>query len=387
MTTLQSNFVETAAGVPATPGGPGSPGAFSVHDASRARRRTAVWNGCARAVIWGTSIVAVALWVSGQGIQSVLGFDAETLNSVSRLAGLVSANLLLYQVLLMARIPLFEKGFGRDTITRFHRIVGIWSVVLLVVHAVLIWLGYAIQDGVGLFAQASDLLWNYPGMLIAVIGSLLVLGVAVSSARRSRRRVRYESWHLLHLYAYLGVGMAVPHMLWTGADFLDSPAATVYWWGLWIVTVISVVFFRVLRPLWRGARAGLRVVQVRPDGNSAVAVRVQGRGSESSRPRQGSFSCGAFSTGLAGAGATRSRLRRLPRTQRWSCRLASSVTAPAALPAFDRGLASWWRVPSVCLPMISVVIRASSCWVPARASRRWCRSLRQATGCRVKPCW
>ena len=41
--------------------------------------------------------------------------------------------------------------------------------------------------------------------------------VVVTSIRVARRRLRYESWHLLHLYAYLGVGLALPHQLWTGA--------------------------------------------------------------------------------------------------------------------------------------------------------------------------
>ncbi len=53
----------------------------------------------------------------------------------------------------------------------------------------------------------------------------------ISSPRKpARRRLRYEAWHLLHLYAYLGVGLALPHQLWTGADFTSSRAATLYWW-------------------------------------------------------------------------------------------------------------------------------------------------------------
>jgi hypothetical protein len=46
---------------------------------------------------------------------------ADALNALGRLTGLASANLLLYQVLLMARVPLFERGFGRDSIARLHQ--------------------------------------------------------------------------------------------------------------------------------------------------------------------------------------------------------------------------------------------------------------------------
>ena len=67
--------------------------------------------------------------------------------------------------------------------------------------------------------------------------------VVVTSVKAARRRLRYESWHLLHLYAYLGVGLALPHQLWTGQEFLHSPAATLYWWTLWAAAA---------RPSWCG---------------------------------------------------------------------------------------------------------------------------------------
>ena len=62
----------------------------------------------------------------------------------------------------------------------------------------------------------------YPGMLLATAGTAALIAVVVTSIRAARRRMRYESWHLIHLYAYLGVGLALPHQLWTGADFTAS---------------------------------------------------------------------------------------------------------------------------------------------------------------------
>ena len=62
-------------------------------------------------------------------------------------------------------------------------------------------------------------------MLLAAAGTACLVMVVVTSVRAARRRLRYESWHLLHLYAYLGVGLALPHQLWTGQEFLASPGA------------------------------------------------------------------------------------------------------------------------------------------------------------------
>ena len=107
-------------------------------------------------------------------------------------------------------------------------------------------------------------------MLLAVGGTVCLVMVVVTSVRAARRRLRYESWHLLHLYAYLGVGLALPHQLWTGQEFLTSPAATVFWWG----AVGGLGRARCSSggsalPLWRSARHRLRVTSVVPRGATA----------------------------------------------------------------------------------------------------------------------
>lgn len=256
---------------------------------SRPHPRTALWRAAATIVIWSTSLFVVALWVAGGGVTAVLGFTPETLTTLGRLSGLVSANLLLYQVLLMARIPLFERGFGRDEITRMHRFVGFWSFWLLLAHIALLVAGYAAAAGINPIAQLWQFVWDYPGMLLATAGTLLIVLVVVTSIRRARRRLRYESWHLLHLYAYLGVGLALPHQLWTGADFLSSPLATAYWWTLWAVAAASVLFFRIGMPLITSWRHSLRVTRVEPDGARGVTVHMSGRALHRLGARAGQF--------------------------------------------------------------------------------------------------
>jgi predicted ferric reductase len=247
-------------------------------DEARAAKSTSpVWNAAAVGVIWLTSLFVVALWVAGGGLQAVAGGTGETLTTLGRITGLVSANLLLYQVLLMARVPLFERGFGRDGITRMHRLVGFWSFWLLLAHIALVTAGYGATAQIDVLAQLWTFVVDYPGMLLATAGTLLLVLVVATSLRRARRRLRYESWHLLHLYGYLGVGLALPHQLWTGADFLSSPVATYYWWTLWAVTAASVIVFRIVLPPARSWRHRLRVTDVAADGTRGVIVRVAGR--------------------------------------------------------------------------------------------------------------
>jgi hypothetical protein len=60
------------------------------------------------------------------------------LTSAGRLTGLLASDLLLVQVLLMARVPVLERAFGQDRLARHHRIVGFTSFNLLLGHLVLI---------------------------------------------------------------------------------------------------------------------------------------------------------------------------------------------------------------------------------------------------------
>ncbi len=268
----------------------------------RGRAKAARWRVAAVTVIWATSLVIVALWVLGGNVQALTSSVPDALNSLGRIAGLVSANLLLYQVLLMARVPLFERGFGHDGIVRLHRVVGYWSFWLLCAHLVLQVFGYAGQAGINPFVQLWEFVWDYPGMLLATVGTLLLILVVVTSMRRARRRLRYESWHLLHLYGYLGVGLAIPHMLWTGADFAANPVATAYWWGLWAATAASVLIWRIGVPLWRSWRHDIRVERAIPDGAQGVEVTMRGRGLSRLRIEPGQFFVWRF---LDGAGWSR----------------------------------------------------------------------------------
>jgi predicted ferric reductase len=177
----------------------------------------------------------------------------------------------------MARIPWVERSYGQDELARRHRLVGFASVALMLAHVVLISLGYAVTDRSGLVSEVWDLVTTYPGMLLATAGTVALVMVAVTSLKAARRRLRYESWHLLHLYAYLGVGLALPHQLWTGVDFTASPVATVFWWGAYLAAAGAMLVFRVGVPLWRNGYHRLVVDRVVPEGPGVVSVYLRGR--------------------------------------------------------------------------------------------------------------
>src|SRR5664279_925920 len=112
--------------------------------AVRGPRVPGCWREGIGAATWGSILAVVLLWVGNRGVQQISGL-APGLTSAGRLAGLLAADLLLVQVFLMARVPWVERSYGQDELARRHRAVGYVSFNLLLVHIVLVTVGYALQ--------------------------------------------------------------------------------------------------------------------------------------------------------------------------------------------------------------------------------------------------
>lgn len=259
------------------------------------------WRDASTGLFWTVLLYVVALWVTDSGL-SDLAHLGSGLTSAGRLTGLLASALLLVQVVLMARVPFIEQAWGQDQLTRVHRVVGFSSFSLMVAHIVLITLGYAATGPLGLWGTIVDFTLNYAGMLLAIAGTLALCLVVLTSITAARSRLRYESWHLLHLYAYLGAGLALPHQLWTGQDFLTSRFATVFWWSLYGVAVGAVLVYRVALPLVRSLREPIRVLDVTENRPGVVTVTVGGAGVEHIPAQGGQFFQWRF---LDGPGWTR----------------------------------------------------------------------------------
>jgi predicted ferric reductase len=232
-------------------------------------------------------VVVVALWLSNRGVQNLSG-PGGAATSLGRLTGLIASDLLLLQVLLMARIPWVERSYGQDTLARRHRLAGFASFWLMVAHVMLITVGYARAGHGGVVGEAWKLVATYPGMLLAAAGTALLVVVVVTSIRAARRRQRYETWHLIHLYAYLGVGLALPHQLWTGADFASVPAQ-MYWWTVYAGALGAVLVFRLGLPIWRSSYHRLRVAAVVPEAPGVVSLHLKGHRLDRLPVRAGQF--------------------------------------------------------------------------------------------------
>lgn len=205
---------------------------------------------------------------------SVAGAIPNALGIVTAMAGTYGA---LLSIVLMARLPFLEHEVGQDRLTAWHRRLGPWTLVLIVAHVVLTTLGYAAMEGTGWWSELVSLTFGTAWMLPAMAATVLMVGLGVISWRRIRVRMRYETWHVAHLYFYLAVALAFGHQIEAGSVFLNAPLARAWWIALYVAIAAAILVFRFGAPIRQSLRHGLRVARVEPVDHETVHVHLTGR--------------------------------------------------------------------------------------------------------------
>jgi predicted ferric reductase len=227
------------------------------------------------ATLFAVGLLVAGMWVVHGGLDQ-LSNPAGLATGLGQVTALVGTYLALVGVLLMARVPWIDHVVGSDKLIRWHRWVGTGTITLILAHVVLTTAGWAMSAGSGVVAQFLMLneMWD---VLIATVGTLLMVAVSITSIRAIRRRLSYETWFGIHLYAYLGIALAFLHQVTIGADFIGDQLAVQFWVGLYVVTFSLLLWYRVLTPIRVSLRHRLRVASVVRESASVVSIYLVGR--------------------------------------------------------------------------------------------------------------
>ena len=243
----------------------------------------------ARGLLWLIAAgVLLVLWLWWRHTSSVGGLGG-WLTEAGRLTGLLAGYAVVVQLLLMARIPALDRGLGTDRLARWHAFGGRYTVSIVVTHALLIIWGYSVLAHSGVVGETGTLLTSYPDVLMATVALGLLVVIGVVSARAARRRLRYETWHYIHLYTYLAVALAFSHQFAVGAEFRSDSAARWVWSAMYVSVAALLVWYRFLTPLRTALRHQMRVVSVTRENQQIVSVVISGRDLDRLRAEPGQF--------------------------------------------------------------------------------------------------
>ncbi|MFM6978068.1 MAG: ferric reductase-like transmembrane domain-containing protein [Micrococcales bacterium] len=224
---------------------------------------------------WFSVIAVTAMFLIDGGLKTFTD-PSSILGAIDRLTALVATNLLLIDILLIARIPWIDHYYGHDRATTAHKKLGKPILYLVLAHFIASVVQYAIVANVDVITEFLSLL-SIGDILLATGALVLMIMVVVTSLNFARKAVTYEAWYLVHIFAYGAVLLAIPHQFSTGSDIAGKPIAMTYWIALYLFVLVNVVWYRILRPILRGLRHSLRVSTVVRESSDAVSIYLTGK--------------------------------------------------------------------------------------------------------------
>ena len=243
----------------------------------------------------------LAALVTGVGLGLTLSLLASTLTredvtgtyqiitTISRVAALTGAYLALLGLLLVSRITWIERAVGHDRLVSWHRKSAPYSLFLILIHVLLVSLGYAANDKVRVGVELWRLVITYPWMLPAFVGFLAFMAAGISSYKRVRSKMKYETWWTIHLYTYIAIAFSFMHQVLTGVMFIGHPLNRAYWTGLYLFVGATILIWRVLIPAYKSVRFKLRVAHVDIEAPGIISIYLRGRNLSKLKAEGGQF--------------------------------------------------------------------------------------------------
>ena len=230
-----------------------------------------------------------AAWFLGIGLGLTLALQITTMRksdinsvysiiaSLSRLAALTGSYFAIVGIFFVARIPAVERGVGHDRLVAWHRKLGPWSLYLILIHVLFITLSWAGQDHIPLYKEIWNFLKTFPWMWPALAGFFLMMLAGVTSYRKARAKMSYETWWIIHVYTYIAIAASFMHQVLNGQMFINHPLNRLYWTMLYILMAAAVIIYRFGIPLVRSLRHNLVVEKVIVEAPGLISVIMRGR--------------------------------------------------------------------------------------------------------------
>jgi len=121
------------------------------------------------------------------------------------------------------------------------------------------------------------MLTKFYWMWAALGGFILMILAGVTSYKKARAKMSYETWWIIHIYTYAAVALSFMHQVLNGSMFVGHPLNRWFWTALYVVMGTSVLYWRIGLPLVRSMRHNIKVDRVVIEGPGVVSVIMRGR--------------------------------------------------------------------------------------------------------------
>lgn len=237
---------------------------------------------------WASLVTTVAIFLLNGGLHEITDLGSG-LYAVTRLSALLATNLLLIDILLVARVSWLDRLYGHDRVTQAHKKLGKPILYLVIIHVLASVTQFSLLSGENLINEFIAMVTYTPDILTSALAFAAMITVVLTSLNISRKRMPYEVWHILHLLAYAAVLLAIPHQFSLGSDISSNDFATYYWIALYVFVLANIAWFRILKPLLRAMTSTLRVERIERTSSDSVSVYLSGKNMKKYSAEAGQF--------------------------------------------------------------------------------------------------
>lgn len=169
---------------------------------------------------------------------------------------------------LTARFRYVTEPWGEDVIYHFHRQISLVAVGLVVTHPIIL---IAVQPQL---LAPSSMLEAPLTAHFALVSIASVIALVVTALWRVALKIRYETWHLIHVVlAVVAIVAGIVHMVGSGFYLVD-PWKRSLWIGLTVFWIGLLFYARIVKPLFM-LRRPYRVAEVRKERGDTTTLVMQ----------------------------------------------------------------------------------------------------------------
>ncbi|MBE9211948.1 ferric reductase-like transmembrane domain-containing protein [Plectonema cf. radiosum LEGE 06105] len=156
--------------------------------------------------------------------------------------GFIGLAMMAMQFALTARINRVEASYGVDLILQFHRYTSIVAFFFILVHPIIVFIDNPETLQLLNFIQAP---WR---ARMAVIATLALIAIIITSIWRKKLNIPYEPWRIAHgILAVIIIGFGLGHVLGVG-NYLGLFWKAVIWTGIAIAALWLLIYVRLVKP-------------------------------------------------------------------------------------------------------------------------------------------
>lgn len=194
------------------------------------------------------AILPIILWL----LAAPMPWDnlKNTMENLSKLAGLAGMALFAWAVILSARLKIYNKLFlGLDNTYRAHHLIGAWAFILLLIHPVLVTFRYFLSSP----ASAYEFLKPSLASPFRLLGSIALFGMIVAIFLTMYIKIKHEKFILVQRILGLLLFVGAIHAVFVGNSDLGFTSIGIRSLQIYFMILIGLAaFIYIYRSIFHG---------------------------------------------------------------------------------------------------------------------------------------